>query len=59
MKGNDKIGLFLSLNSLFLMVLLALYYSGANSLIIGTYTIIIFITTSIALLKIIIKPNKR
>ena len=58
MKGNNKIGLFFSLNSLFLMVLLALYYSGANSLIIGTYTIIMIIATSTAYFKLIIKPNE-
>ena len=56
MKVNNKIALFLSLNSLFLMVLLALYYSGAKSLIIGTYTIIIFIATSTAYFEIIAKP---
>lgn len=58
MKGNNKIGLFLSLNSLLLMVLLVLYYSGANSLIIGTYTIIMIIVTSTAYFKIITKRNE-
>ena len=58
MKGNNKTGLFVSLNSLFLMVLLSLYYSGANSFIIGTYTIFMFIVTSTVFFKMIIKPNE-
>ena len=38
--------LIVGLSSLSLLVLPALYYSGANSLIVGTYTIIMFIVLS-------------
>ena len=57
-KGTHKIGLFVILNSLSLTVLLALYYSGANSLITGTYTIAMFVITSTALVKIVTKPSE-
>ena len=59
MTANHKIGLFFVLNSFFLIVLFALYYSGANSLTIGTYTIIMFIASSIYIVKIIPKQNSR
>ena len=38
--------LIVGLSSLSLLVLPALYYSGANRLIVGTYTIIMFIVLS-------------
>ena len=45
--------LIVGLSSFSLLVVLpALYYSGANSLIIGTYTIFMFITTSIMYIRL-------
>ena len=52
-RGDDNMArnqknevLIVGLSSLSLLVLPALYYSGANSLIVGTYTIIMFIVLS-------------
>lgn len=47
------------LSSLYLLFLPVLYYSGANSLIVGTYTIIMFIVLSILTVKMITQQNSR
>ena len=51
--------LIMVLSSLYLLVLPVLYYSGANSLIVGTYTIIMFIVLSILTVKMITQQNSR
>lgn len=56
---DRKIGFFIILNSFSLIALLALYYGGANSLFIGSYTIIMFIVTSTVFLKIFTKQSSR
>jgi len=58
MEGR-KIRLFMILNSFSLIALITLYYGGANSLFIGSFTIIMFIVTSIVFLKIFIKQSSR
>ena len=47
------------LNSFSLLVLLALKDSGASGLIVGTYTIIMFIVLSILVVKMITQQNSR
>mgnify|MGYP003423057063 FL=1 len=47
------------LNSFSLLVLLALKDSGASGLIVGTYTIIMFIVLSTLVVKMITKQNSR
>lgn len=47
------------LNSFSLLALLALKDSGASGLIIGTYTIIMFIVLSTLVVKMITKQNSR
>ena len=56
----QKIGLLIiALNSFSLIVLLSLNNNGANSLIIGTYTIIMFIVLSTLTVKMITQQNIR
>ena len=51
--------LIMVLSSLYLLVLPVLYYSGANSLIVGTYTIIMFIVLAMLTVKMITQQNSR
>jgi len=51
--------LIVGLSSFSLLVLPALYYSGANSLIVGTYTIIMFIVLSTLTISMIKQQNRR
>jgi hypothetical protein len=51
--------LIMVLSSLYLLFFPVLYYSGANSLIVGTYTIIMFIVLSILTVKMITQQNSR
>lgn len=52
--------LIVVLSSLHLLVILpTLYYSGANSLIVGTYTIIMFIVLSMLTVQMITQQNSR
>ncbi len=47
------------LSSFSILVLPALYYSGVNSLIVGTYTIIMFIILSTLTISMIKQQNSR
>ena len=51
--------LIVGLSSFSLLVLPALYYSRANSLIVGTYTIIMFIVLSTLTISMIKQQNRR
>ena len=60
MNKSQKIGLLIvALNSLSLIVLLSLNNNGANSLIIGTHTIIMFIVLSTLTIKMITQQKIR
>ena len=47
------------LSSLYMLGLPALYFSGANSLVVGTYTIIMFIVLSILTVKMVTQQKGR
>ena len=59
-KNEVNVVLIGGLCSLSLLVVLpALYYSGANSLIVGTYTLIMFIVLSTLTISMIKQQNRR
>lgn len=59
MERSQNVLLMVILNSFFILFLFVLKNSGVNSLVIGTYTIIMFIIISTLFLKMMIKQDNK